>query len=330
MELVSSQLLKFPIFEEHPELLERVNTNIEKLFNSSILETKDFSIGTDQVVIYIKTTSNIEAILKIPKSSFRDVDDSSFFPMHIPQKQAWFLNKLKENDILGPRLLYLDVEGKFFIESFIPEADYKEKQNEFSQADKERIFFELGETMKKFHQMKSNKFGYMILENDNEGKFWNWFELFKEMPDSVKNCCELRGFSTDIKEKLNKIYEEQTDYLKSFNEPCLLHADLSVNNMRVRKINNEWHFSGLIDFADLLSGDPLLDFGEFLGSYGDWEVISLMEKSYLDGGKFTQTQLKAIRFYAIYYCSWWLECYEDPKKIENCSRIYLELIEMKI
>jgi len=326
----SISLLDFSVFQSHPELIDRLSLVVQEIFHGSIVEAKDYSIGTDQSVIYIKTTSRVEAIVKIPKSSFRNYNDSSFFPMHLPNKQAWLLGILKKHDVLGPSLIYLDPDNKFFIESFIPEANYSEKENEFSDADKKNIMHELGKTMKKFHEIKSNKFGYMILGAENEGKFESWFDLFREVPESIKNCCALRGFGLDIQNKLEKIFEEQKEYLKTFKEPSLLHADISFNNMRVQKIKGQWHFSGLIDFADLLSGDPLFDFGEFFGSCGDWNLISHMENGYLDGEKFTMIQMKAIRFYAVYFCLWWLEVTEDPKKIERITKTFIELLYWKI
>jgi len=84
-------LKQIHVCKEHPELIEQLHHVISDLSGGSFLsEVKDHSIGTDQVVFYIKTDSSFEAIIKVPKVAYQEKDESSpnFFPMHLPSKQA--------------------------------------------------------------------------------------------------------------------------------------------------------------------------------------------------------------------------------------------------
>jgi len=326
------ELLKtIQVCQDHPELEpELLKAILEVSKSSAIVELKDCSIGHDQTVFSIKTDSSFEAIIKIPLSSYREKDDSDFFPMHLPNKQAWLLKALEQQkQILCPHLLYLDPKNKFFIETFVPEANLKEVMDQVSENEMKHILNDLGTTMKGLHQVKSMKFGYISFDDNNHGKFDNWLDMFNEYHKSLEECTEVVDMDEAIVQKIKEIYNEQRDYLASFNEPCLLHADLSFNNIRVRRENEKWRLSAVIDFADVLSGDPLLDFGQFLGDRcGDWKVIDLMEETYLDGAKFTTSQRKLIRFYAIYYCLWWLAGSIGLEKTQCVDTLY-HLVNMK-
>jgi len=313
------------VCQEHPELVpELLKAMLEVSKSSAIIELRDYSIGHDQTVFYIKTDSGFEAIVKIPQSSYREMDDSGFYPMHLPNKQAWLLETLEnQKNILCPRLLFLDPNNKFFVETFVPEANLKEVMEKVSENEMQLILNNLGSTMKGLHQVKSKKFGYISLDNDNHGKFDNWLNMFHEYHESLRECTQMVDMDEFTVQKIKEIYNEQKDYLASFNEPCLLHADLSFNNIRVQRENEKWRLSAIIDFADVLSGDPLLDFGQFLGDRcGDWKVIDLMEETYLDGGKFTISQRKLIRFYAVYYCLWWLAGSIGLEKAQCVDTLY--------
>jgi len=324
----SIDLLKtIKVCQDHPELAEQLQKVITDLSGDSspIAQVKDFSIGSDQVVFYVKTDSNFEAVIKVPKISFQKKDNSSsFFAMHLPIKQAWFLQTLENHKgIIAPRLLNLDANGKFFVETFLPERNLGEAED-VSDDETRMIMNELGETMRNLHSIKSEKFGYIALEGENQGRFDNWFEMFKEVNSSIDECAQAINLDEATIQKIQEIYTEQKDYLSGYNEPRLLHADLSCNNIRVHKENGKWSFNGIIDFADVLSGDPLYDFGEFLGEgCGDWKQISFMEETYFDGGKkFTIAERKRIRFYALYFCLWWIVCANEVKRAKHTKTLY--------
>jgi len=231
-------------------------------------------------------------------------------------------------DVICPQLLYLDPNDKFFIETFLPEANLGEARD-VSEDEFRGIMHDFGRNVKSLHDIKLKKFGNIALEGVGQGRFDNWLDMFWDFFPCLKECAKEINMDEATYERIKEIYAEQKDYLIAFNDPRLLHADLSYNNTRVCPKNGKWSFSGLIDFADALAGDPLFDFGEFLGDCsGSWKEVSLMEETYLDGGKFTTTQRKLIRFYAVYFCLWWITVTHKEKKEKHSKTLY-NLVNMR-
>ena len=251
MDAEHSPLEEIDILKKDKELYKQLQNLIPELLHGKITDTKDFMIGTDNNCIYDKSSTGNEAVIKIPrylheKNAFEDKK-----PMHHPFKQAWILELLKKNDFLCPDLLYIDPNDKFLIEKFIPEKNYLEAETEITEDNRKIILQQLGENLKKMYEIKSSKYGYLILEKENEGSYETWSSFFDRF-EGVLEGCEKQGFlQEDQIKKLKNIKSDQNEYLINFSDPRILHADLCTRNFLVKKTSDTYQLSGIIDFANI-------------------------------------------------------------------------------
>lgn len=294
----------------------------------------------------------LNIIVRIPRKLHHDDDKTvaeqnelqfPVMPMHRPCKQAWVLRLINEQcadlGLSVPKLIALDtVNDRYMIESYVPGIDMSDV--ELTPSQLQRVIFELGDVMRKLHSIRLKKFGYMSEEHDGVAQYDSWYQLFE--PEFMNNVqlCHRSGFIThSVSEQLNDIWNDMKSYLQSFRDPCFVHSDLCSNNIRLTfadelNVNSEnlavcereVHISGIIDFADLMSGDGLYDIGRFLSHMGgDWSVVQTLEQSY---GSFDQSQVDAIRFYALYFCTWLLSLCKTETSILKYQTVLNKLLAL--
>ena len=306
MEPEPNLLEKIDVLNKDQELCSKLTKILPEILQGSITNTKDFLIGTDSNCIYVKSSSGNEAVVKIPRYLHEPQSLEDKKPMHQSSKQAWILKVLKNLNILCPDLLYVDPDDKFLVEKFILEKNYLEAEPEITKQDQSLILSQLGQNLSLMHSLKSSKYGYLTLEKDNEGNYETWISFFDRFEEVLLPEFKKQDSLQESKIQIIKnIKQDQAEYLANFSDPRILHADLCTRNFLVKKHNNSYQLSGLIDFANIIAGDPLYDIGNILCEFGgEWEVINELEKGYFTQGNFNNEQKKVVIFYAIWYCLW--------------------------
>lgn len=77
--------------------------------------------------------------------------------------------------------------------------------------------------------------------------------------------------------RLKELYISMVSYLTAFDNPVLVHADISAENIYVL---NE-HLNGVINYADCLCGDGLYDIRCFLLFVrGEWKYVDAVAQGY--------------------------------------------------
>ncbi|KAN0041491.1 hypothetical protein ACTFIV_004032 [Dictyostelium citrinum] len=307
--------------------------------NNSSIDNDDNNDGDNEEKI----------IIRIPKL----LGDEDCPIMHTPMMQAELLKVLKEMkfneiDTMVPNLLSND--HQFVIESYIPSQDLSElfsKPSQMNDIQIKQVFTKIGTILKRIHS-KSTPNGYGSLKNIQlEGSLSNWNDYFEvdfiKQFDTMEINIEIMNTSNnnnnykfrDRDEVINCLkqfyYNHVKPYLLEFNKPTLVHADLCSNNIRINKCknnNDDIKVTGIIDFADSISGDGLYDIGRILSHvYGDWRFIEAIEIGYCENSStFKQTQLKMIIFYALSFCCWLLDISNTEDDILKYNQILSSLL----
>lgn len=128
----------------------------------------------------------------------------------------------------------------------------------------------------------------------------SWFDLFKEnFPSFLEDCLKKDIIKDDELQIIRIYFQKMEKYLRDFNNARLLHCDLSINNIRAEKKEDVYIYSGIIDFSDAMSGDPLFDIGEIYEDINfDQEIFQALEEGY---GKFSKQEKEVLVFYSLYY-----------------------------
>ncbi|KAM9959944.1 hypothetical protein ACTFIW_007176 [Dictyostelium discoideum] len=294
-------------------------------------------------------------IIRIPKL----LGDEDCPIMHTPKMQAELLKvlnemKFNEIDIMVPNLLSYD--DQFVIESYIPSQDLSElfsKPSQMNDTQIKQVFTKIGTTLKRIHSKSTPSSSYGSLKNVQlQGSLSNWNDYFeidfiKQFDTMEINIEIINNYNNNNNNNNNKFkdreevinclkgfyYGDVKKYLLEFNKPNLVHADLCSNNIRINKCknndnNNDIKVTGIIDFADSISGDGLYDIGRILSHvYGDWKFIDAIEIGYCENSSpFNQTQLKMIIFYALSFCCWLLDISDTEDDIIKYNQILSSLL----
>lgn len=152
---------------------------------------------------------------------------------------------------------------------------------------------ELGEFLYTLHSFKMKQFGYMS-ETPGVGVYLSWLKMFERDFNNLN----------ENQYQLKELYLSMMPYLAAFNNPVLVHGDISSENIYIL---NE-HLNGVIDYADCLCGDGLYDIGRFLLFVkGEWKYVDAIAQGYrlLEKEKsWTKSEKQRIQFYACYFALW--------------------------
>ncbi|KAF2077534.1 hypothetical protein CYY_001152 [Polysphondylium violaceum] len=324
---------------------------------SSKYEIKDCSKGCDNNVFAITFKhDSSRIIIRKPKSI--DCDTPA---MHTPLMQSIVMKLYASVGVSVPSLIFLDENDEYSIETYMPENDLGEiyiKPTDMNDVDKQNIFTHIGRELGKMHSIKTCGYGdikyYSKSSNDGdtpqlEGNLTEWIQFFnQDVPDQIESCLKndyyllniLQHYASvdQVVNDLHSLFNQAKQYLLSFNQPCLVHADVCSNNIRVSKESisdgtvTSLKYIGLIDFADGKSGDGLYDIGRILHHvYGDWSFIECIEQGYFQGdnsGKFSIDQQRIIVFYALSFCIWLLDISENNQEIIKYNTILNNLLKL--
>ncbi|EGG18428.1 hypothetical protein DFA_03922 [Cavenderia fasciculata] len=343
------------------ERIEKVNNILKKHYPTWLVDNnvtiKDCSKGYDNDVYVVSNqqddNNQTTIVIRIPRKDGKDQDRPA---MHAVRMQARVMERYKGAGVPVPSVLARDDDrlDRYMIESYMPQADLSEIYTEFPfkvPVDQSKSTFqEVGRLLVKMHSVKTEKYGGMVQEEEDlphrplRGELDHWIEYFSDFMESAKSCLEKNLFDTknilqDYKDGdqvyniLDQFYQEVSIHLKEFNTPCLVHADVCSNNIRMVKLEQgqgqeqeQYRVNGIIDFADAISGDGLYDIGRILSHvYGDWSFIEYIENGYFesDNKQFTTTQTKLIKFYALFFCVWLLDVTGDNQSDNTKYNIIL-------
>ncbi|KAL6054360.1 hypothetical protein QOT17_017397 [Balamuthia mandrillaris] len=359
-----------PLFVEQPQLFRHVVQRCWKAIHGDAEETdaevavrrvEDKSKGFDHFVhllhLYDPTASQAEeedavvVVLRCPRPSDKNPI------MHRPSSQAWMTTLLAQQGVPVAKVLYLDPEDRFMVESFVGGMDLSELQKRASKQQLRGLFVELGRHVRGMHAVATRGFGAMTHSEENssnasyrfQGKCNTWLEVIEPFFLHHLDSCWRQGrIREEERTQLRAMLERHRDYLSDFSDSRLLHADLNMDNIRViqtkqEKPKNEtrekeeedegkeqWKISGIIDFGDAMCGDPLYDFGEVLEEVGgDWELLLGMAEGYelfrsCEREEEKEKLLEVIRFYALVLCVWLLEWMEEKEEDEKGGALQKE------
>lgn len=184
-----------------------------------------------------------------------------------------------KTDIAMPELLFYDESGEicdvpYFFMSFIDGKPLNDTEG-LTAEQYDNIKYEVGRLTRKITDMPARCFGIPNITDSfcNRNSDFVILLFEKLLADLEQKGGALKSISHDELMKLIGKFRAQLD---TADKPCLIHTDTWNGNVMVK----DGEFSGIIDFAAILYGDPLMshdfhDFGEmnadFLRGYGKTE-----------------------------------------------------------
>jgi aminoglycoside phosphotransferase (APT) family kinase protein len=249
-----------------------------KQLNEIPISIIDKSQGVDQLVKIIKTKNNTY-VFKSPKNDFQMIFNEEFA-----------IKKCTIRKIPSPKVLVKS--KKYIIESLIEGKELSKLK--LSKSNKLKIYFQIGKLMRKIHSIKTKGYGNFTYKG--RGKFSSLKQYKKYLENNIKknidSISKKNLFSKFELEKINN-YSKNINLINCLN-PVLNHADIAEDHIFIQ--NDK--ISGIIDFADLESDDPMMDFTRLYVKIYGTELFQALKKGY---GKIN---LKKIQFFTFYFMTW--------------------------
>lgn len=260
----------------------KLNDNtIEKMYRRAFSDSGELKItalsGGFCSSVYLIESGNNKVVLKV------GTENSVKVMWHETAYIATEAQMLKliggKTDIAMPEMLFYDESRKvcdvpYFFMSFIDGKPLNDTEGITAEQYAD-IKYEVGRLTRKITDMPARCFGIPNIADSFCDKNSDFVILLFEklLADLEQKGGALKSISHDELMKLIGKFRAQLD---TADKPCLIHTDTWNGNVMVK----DGEFSGIIDFAAILYGDPLMshdfhDFGEmnadFLRGYGKTE-----------------------------------------------------------
>ncbi len=188
--------------------------------------------------------------------------------------EKWALDKSREAGVPAPNMFFVDeLEDsgqslKICVEGKLPGTPWNEikKTKDPTDEEKREIVLQAGELLAKIHSVVPQKFG--DLSEGGIGRYDTWEEYMTTPPhhDEVEQLYKYAEQVDLTKQDVDRVIEilrQHTDIYRQIT-PHLIHGDYGPKHWLVQN----GRITGVIDFENCKSGDPMYDFGwkSFFGS----------------------------------------------------------------
>jgi aminoglycoside phosphotransferase (APT) family kinase protein len=258
-----------------------------------------------------------------------------YFKKNRWNREVATLKILSNSEMKVPKLLDygIEEEKEWIMTEFIEGNTFSKVQEKISTQNQWELFKEMGKELGKIHSLKTFDFFGNWDENGDsldEGKGYR--EVFQNRYDMViKTLFEKKLPHRKLHKKWVKYIEKNIYILEDVKTAVLCHNDYDMRNVMVKKVQNGWHFAGMIDFEQSFPWDKDLDMAylyDLLSRKGEGYEKAFL-KGYEETSKLEDSFYKKMKFYlayiGLYICSWAYDL--APDHYRNGVRILEGLIE---
>lgn len=277
--------------------LDSIRKIAQKGFNSEVYQAAS-SVG--KIVIHIlkpvpeqirqKVDRKVDGVARL-LDPIEEIPNASFLLTRtLPDGRYLFVQKKLPGSNLGQRKL----EGDTIVDEFFVD-------------NKAGVIRELNQILVRKHQIRFSKFGWLQAERGEvNGCYGSWADFiaaesqvwFRNILADAEAGYRLdRGDIERVKEKIEKLYQENRDLLKN-DTAVLVHGDM-INPGNV--LIEGGSISGIIDYEWALAGDPAWEFAYS----GNSEIEHYFDEAETMGVKYDRELfLRKMRFYKIPWLLW--------------------------
>lgn len=240
--------------KSYEEIVDLLNRTVCSKFE--VKEVVELDNGHFNAVYKICLFNGTEYVLKIsPNDSINILRNEK----NIICSEVLAINLVKSTGFVPvPKIVFFSEEKKYIDSSFIimeclSGSNCQGKILNYSNEEKEQIFFDLGNLAYSLHKNTSSHFGTV----NKTIKCDSWYHAFKSLLNNVLYDIEDANIKICYDSSaILKLYNNSKIYFDSVEVPCLIHGDLWLGNVMV----NKKKISGIIDFERSIWGDPLMEF----------------------------------------------------------------------
>jgi len=289
---------------------DKIKNIIKKEFDANTLEIQKLAEGFSHDKFLIKFDKPpFEAIVRFENASIKDKEKGLVV-------EKWVIEKLRERNIPAPEIYRFnnsqeEQKDNYMIIEKLQGTRLDSIWDNLTQGEKIQITEEIGKLLSQIHSIKLDSFGkikaggqvysdltrYMFKNANETSQEFNWFarELFQFSASDIGRLISYKNIKKELPGKLIDFISQNLEIWKYEGKPTLIHGDFHKDHFFIKKQNNIWKITGLIDFEFAASLCPEYDMLKLdrQGFFDDPELMNAFEKGY---GKFN---LNAVKIYRI-------------------------------
>lgn len=285
---------------------DKIKEHIKEILNAEVLDIQPTSGGYSHEMYLLK-------INKAPHELLIRFSNNSEKPERDLKKELWVLKQLRKINIPVAEIYHFkERENENSHDIMLMEKLSGNRLDliweKLSQNEREQITEEIGKLAKKIHSIKLEAFGRLKAEGEieidkpfkfkkaGEKKPHNEFirNLLKE---HLKNLGRLLSFEHVEKDFIKNVFNyiiENKENINYKGKPILIHGDLVPQHIFVRKEDNFWKITGLIDIEFSEPSCPEFDFIKLhrAGFFDSKELKEALIKGY---GQINEKAVEVLR-----------------------------------
>jgi len=193
-------------------------------------------------------------------------------------------------------LVMTKVDGKH-VDSLIANLDER---------DLVEINRQVGSTLAELHRIEFAEFGYVGTDGVVEGHATNLAYMSFQFDKKLREFDE-HGGDDDLRRMIERYVAEREQLLTTPTHPAFCHNDCYYGNVLVLPEQEGWRVSGLVDFENVLAGDPLLDLAKTHGYARERRSEATLAALAEGHGALRDNWREALDLYVLYH---WIELWD--------------------
>jgi len=161
-------------------------------------------------------------------------------------------------DVPAPRVLHADDSKRMLVLTKLDGELLEPLAASLSEDERVRIAREVGELLARLHRMRFDEFGYVGVDGIVDPHPSNLDYMSFQFEKSLREFPTLGG-DEELARRLDRHVEARRDLLATCEGAVFCHDDCHSGNLLVVPGDGGWRISGVLDFENVVAGDPLLD-----------------------------------------------------------------------
>lgn len=269
---------------QQPISLDSITAMCKRAFGTRIhIEyVRELSGGGFNNVYLISLRGNKRVVLRVSPKQDERINSYEQTLMHNEQHMQPYFAPIAH---LMPKTLMIDfthqiIDQDYMFQTFIEGEQWASVQDQLSEDDKSMLLGQLGEITKQIHSVKGTAFG----SSSNHSQSSLWSDIVLQRLNQCVNDVEAYKLDTTSIRAIIKIAQTYKAFLDEITQPYLLHGDLWIVNILLKRRKNGPRIVAVLDSDGGSWGDPMADWTIFMlnwhnpkGAKAFWEHYGQVE-----------------------------------------------------
>jgi hygromycin-B 7''-O-kinase len=312
------------------------------------IDTFDIDIATaDRVVALADSGFRTETITRLAggaNSAVFDVSSNQGQSMVVKvysdllhwkmEKEVFVYERMRRHgfDALVPAILAADDSKSLLCQSFLvmtklPGSTVASLDADFGERELVAINRQIGALLAGLHEISFDEFGYVGTHGVVDGYAANRDYMRAQFDKRLRELDE-HGGDPELRGRIEH-YVARREELLVTPRAAFCHNDCHYGNVLVVPAGDGWRISGLVDFENVLSGDPLLDLAKTHGYAREHRTEATLAALAEGHGDMPPNWREALDLYVLYHALelWvWFAYLDVREPLDGLSRDMAELV----